>query len=353
MESANECGGVSFCCGTLGFVAVVFDENLHEMRWLREAKKAELFAVLTGTEGHGPCPCGQLEVLVVYGRQSQLEMKEKKHEELYNACTKILLRMGNLPTFMVGDFQRDASGTSRQLMIAKTQHLLFDIAEQQSISRTKSWRQRTVMGNMSQGWDYVFANTAALRTVRRFELSQEQVVTKHKLLMVESDLEMYTATPMVMGQVKLDLTRTSWTKTLKRIGRERDDTLWKCVTDVLLVKRGRCSAMLTRMLPEATEQEDDRRREGTRACARTCVPKADARFTGEVDVQIRKRKKLIDQIRSMSDVWKKIEWADFGVKPSELREERWNKLRQKGITLFPTMSELWRQSRVMWEEEKP
>ena len=36
-------------------------------------------------------------------------------------------------------------------------------------------------------------------------------------------------------------------------------------------------------------------------------------FMGEVDVQIRKRKKLIDQIRSMSDLWKKIERADFGL----------------------------------------
>ena len=34
--------------------------------------------------------------------------------------------------------------------------------------------------------------TAALRAVRRFEVSQEQVVPKHKLLVVEIDLEMYT-----------------------------------------------------------------------------------------------------------------------------------------------------------------
>ena len=35
-------------------------------------------------------------------------------------------------------------------------------------------------------------------------------------------------------------------------------------------------------------------------------------FMGDADVQIRKRKKLIDQIRSMSDVCKKVENADFG-----------------------------------------
>ena len=50
---------------------------------------------------------------------------------------------------------------------------------------------------------------------------------------------------------------------------------------------------------------------------------------GEVDVQIRKRKKLIDQTRSMCDVWERIECADFGVGPGELREERWNKPRQR------------------------
>ena len=61
---------------------------------------------------------------------------------------------------------------------------------------------------------------------------------------------------------------------------------------------------------------------------------------GEVDVHIRKRKNLMDQIGSMSDVWKKIERADFGVYPWKLREERWNKVRQKGMTSFPTMSEL-------------
>ena len=31
-------------------------------------------------------------------------------------------------TIMVGDFQRDPSGTSRQFMMAKTQLLLFDVA---------------------------------------------------------------------------------------------------------------------------------------------------------------------------------------------------------------------------------
>ena len=41
-------------------------------------------------------------------------------------------------------------------------------------------------------------------------------------------------------------------------------------------------------------------------------------FMGEVDVQIRKRSQLIDPSRSISD----IESADFGVRPTELREDR-------------------------------
>ena len=45
-------------------------------------------------------------------------------------------------------------------------------------------------------------------------------------------------------------------------------------------------------------------------------------FMVEVDVHIRKRKKLLHQIISISDVWKNIEYAEFGVKPwnSEKRD---------------------------------
>ena len=49
-SSANECGGVGFCCRTLGFAAGVLDEDLLEMKWLREMKRAELFAVPTGIQ---------------------------------------------------------------------------------------------------------------------------------------------------------------------------------------------------------------------------------------------------------------------------------------------------------------
>ena len=63
----------------------------------------------------------------------------------------------DLPTFEVGDYQRRPSGMSRQLMMAKTQHLLFDVAKHFT-----------------------------------------QVVPKHKLLLLEIDLKKYTATQMVM-----------------------------------------------------------------------------------------------------------------------------------------------------------
>ena len=91
VESANECGGVSFGCKTPGFAAVVHDEDIPEMKWLRETKRAEPLAAPTGTQKITVC------VVVVYGLQGQLEMRERKNEELYNACTRTVLRMGDLP----------------------------------------------------------------------------------------------------------------------------------------------------------------------------------------------------------------------------------------------------------------
>ena len=55
VESANECGGVSFC-KTPEFAAVVHDEDIPEMKWLREAKRAG--STDGHTEDHGPYPRG-------------------------------------------------------------------------------------------------------------------------------------------------------------------------------------------------------------------------------------------------------------------------------------------------------
>ena len=100
------------------------------------------------------------------GLQSQLEVKERKNEGLLYACTRTMVRMGNLPAFVVGDLQRDPSGTSRQLMMAKTQHLLFDVAEHFTQGTPESTYSD---GKHESRLDYLFANAAALRAVRRFE----------------------------------------------------------------------------------------------------------------------------------------------------------------------------------------
>ena len=98
---------MSFCCKTLGFARVVLDEDLPEITWLRETKRAEFLAVPTGTQKI------TVYVFVVYRLQGHPEVKENQIEELYNTCTRAVLRKGkNLPTFMVGDLQRDNSGTS-------------------------------------------------------------------------------------------------------------------------------------------------------------------------------------------------------------------------------------------------
>ena len=152
VESANECGRVSFCCKTLVFGAVVHDEDIPEMKWLRETKTATQKITVY--------------VLVVYGLQGQLEMRERKNEELYNACTRTVLRMGDLPTFMVGDLQRDPSGASRQLMMAEAQGLLFDVAEH----LTQGTPEATYSdGRHESRLDYVFANTSALRAVKKLK----------------------------------------------------------------------------------------------------------------------------------------------------------------------------------------
>ena len=87
-------------------------------------------------------------------------------------------------------------------MMAKTQHLLSDAAEHFARGAPEpTYRD----GKHESRLDYVFAIADALRAVRRFEVSQEQVVPKHKLLMVEIDVEMYRTTQKVMiKQIKLD-----------------------------------------------------------------------------------------------------------------------------------------------------
>ena len=57
---------------------------------------------------------------------------------------------------MVGDLQRDPSGASRQLMMAKAQGLLFDVAEH----FTQGTPKATYSDGRHESWlDYVSANT--------------------------------------------------------------------------------------------------------------------------------------------------------------------------------------------------
>ena len=135
--------------------------------------------------------------------------------------------------------------------------------------------------------DYVFANAAALRAVRRFEESQEQVVPKHKLV-VEIDLDMYTATQMVMvRQVKLEAPDQN--KLEKDFGNSREgkrrhflESCDKCAFDEAWETLLRC---LQRCLLETAEREDrreddGRKREGAEVCARAGMSETDTRIHG-------------------------------------------------------------------------
>ena len=101
------------------------------------------------------------------------------------------------------------------------------------------------MGNKEPSLDHVFANAA----VRRFEVSHEQVVPKHKLLLVESDMGMFTATQMVMvRQVKLEAPDRN--KLEKDSGKSWDGRAQHFVDQCdrhFLVRRGTYYPMLTRM----------------------------------------------------------------------------------------------------------
>ena len=132
------------------------------------------------------------------------------------------------------------------------QHLLFDVAEHFTQGTPESTNSD---GKQKSRLDYVFRHAAALRAVRRFEVSQEQVVPKHRLLVVEIDVEMYTATQVVMvRQVKLDAPDKNKTGNFwKELGgKGRNDTLWKGVTYCLPETAGR----------EDRREEDGGKREG-------------------------------------------------------------------------------------------
>ena len=183
---------------------------------------------------------------------------------------------------------------------------------------------------------------------------QEEVLPKHKLLVVEIDLEMFTATPTVMvKQIKLEAPDQNKLKKdfgkiwegkrlhfVERCDRRAFVEAWEMLSDAFR------DAFLEQQNERIDKKKTARKGEIRGFFREPVCQKPTPGFIDEVDVQIRKRKKLIDQIRSMSDVWKKVENADLGVTPWELRGERWHNVRQKGMTLFPTMSELWSQKEL-------
>ena len=131
-------------------------------------------------------------------------------------------------------------------MRAQTQHSVIDVAEHftQGVPETTSSD-----GKHESRLDYVFPNTPALRAARRFAVSQKQVVPKRKLLVVEIELEVCTATHMLMvSQAKLEAPYQK--KLEKDFEKSWDGKRQHCgrvLTGMLLMERGRCSAVLTTM----------------------------------------------------------------------------------------------------------
>ena len=125
----------------------------------------------------------------------------------------------------------------------------------------------------------IFTNAAAMRAVTRFEVSQEQLVPKHKLLVVGIDLEMFTATQMVLvRQVKLQaLDQNMLEKDFEdNWDGKRQHYVERC--DVLLMRRDKDAFM-----KQQSEHIDEKMTAATGREPRfvlESVPKVDARNRG-------------------------------------------------------------------------
>ena len=132
---------------------------------------------LCSTDGHKKIA---VCLLVVYGLQSQLEMKEKKKEELYNACLRTVLMMERASYL---DDRRLPEGPSRGIETPRDGKDATLVVRCCRAFHARSPRDTTYDDGKHQSrLGYAFANTAALRAVRRFEVSQERAVPKYKLL---------------------------------------------------------------------------------------------------------------------------------------------------------------------------
>ena len=107
-------------------------------------------------------------------------MKEKKKEELYNACLRTALMMWKASYF---DGWRLPEGPSRGIETPRDGKDATLVVRCCRAFHARSPRDTTYNdGKHPSRLGYAFANTAALRAVRRFEVSQERAVPKYKLL---------------------------------------------------------------------------------------------------------------------------------------------------------------------------
>ena len=83
---------------------------------------------------------------------------------LHSAFMRTILVSGNFPTFMVRN-QKDPAGTSRQLITGKRQHVFLDDVADHLTQRDPKTTNSD--GKHESTLGYVFANTAALRAVRK------------------------------------------------------------------------------------------------------------------------------------------------------------------------------------------
>ena len=135
---------------------MVFVEYPLEMQWLRETKRAQRFAVPMGTQDRG-CSCGLLQC--VHADSTE----DGKHSSSHG-----------------GRFQEGPSSDVETAHESTDAIHVVDVAEH--------FTETTHGDGKHESRDYVFANTATLRAVRRFQVSKEQVFSKHTLLVVEIDL---------------------------------------------------------------------------------------------------------------------------------------------------------------------
>ena len=86
---------------------------------------------------------------------------------------------------MVGGLQRHPEIASKQLMMAKGKHLLFELAEQ--LTEGVPPQQTYSDGEHETRLDGALANKTSKKAAIGFEVSRIQVLPKHEMLEVDTD----------------------------------------------------------------------------------------------------------------------------------------------------------------------